>query len=379
MRNKFTPLVLCTFVSVCTLLLSGCRNNPTVESINEEFDHGANAPDNWIFDGIGSTYDSDGNFGNESPSIRFDDSNDQITSPLFKEPIESLSFWFKGLGTDSKSKFIIAGYNGKSWVRIDEFNGNIDEFGTLTHYDFNSSPALPEEIVQIKFTYVKNRGNVGLDDLIIKGSDLSVANKTRINQGKIIYELSYPEFAADNIFISMFPREMTFKFKDGNTKNELKTSMAVFSTTLLANSKEKTVVHLVRIANKYSGIEMDSVEIMEEYGKKPDGMTITPTDSTKQIAGYICKHASVTFTSDSTKGFDIFYTSEIDIEAPNWCTPFHDIDGVLMEATITKFNMDMHMVAKQVVAEEYTTEEFIVTHEYQPITVDEMADIFQSF
>jgi hypothetical protein len=37
------------------------------------------------------------------------------------------------------------------------------------------------------------------------------------------------------------------------------------------------------------------------------------------------------------------------------------------------------MVATQVIAEEYPEEDFIVTTEYQPITVDEMADIFQSF
>lgn len=200
-----------------------------------------------------------------------------------------------------------------------------------------------------------------------------------IKEGKIVYQLSYPQFDTDNIFTSMFPKEMSFKFKNNNTKNELKTSMAVFCTTLLANSEEKKVTHLVRIANKYSGIEMDSVEIMEEYGKKPDGMRITPTDSVKEIAGYLCNHAHVTFDNDTAKYFDIFYTNDIGIKDPNWCTPFYEIKGVLMEAQVTQFNMDMRMIATSVVAEEYPEEEFIITKEYQPITIDEMADIFQSF
>lgn len=200
-----------------------------------------------------------------------------------------------------------------------------------------------------------------------------------ITEGKIVYELAYPQFKEDNIFTSMFPSEMTFRFKDNNTRNELTTSMAVFSTLLLANSKEKKVTHLVKIANKYSGLEMDSVEIMEEYGKKPDGMEITPTDSTKEIAGYLCHHAFVTFENDSSKNFSLFYTNEIGVEEPNWCTPFHEIKGVLMEAQVNKFNIDMKMVAKSVVAEEYPDEDFVITQEYQPITVAEMADIFQSF
>ena len=200
-----------------------------------------------------------------------------------------------------------------------------------------------------------------------------------IEEGKIVYSLSYPQFESDNIFTSMFPKEMSFKFKDNNTRNELKTSMAVFSTSLLANSKEKKVTHLVRIANKYSGLEMDSVEIMEEYGKKPDGMKITPTDSIKEIAGYKCKHAHITFENDTSKFFDVFYTNEIGLDNPNWCTPFYEIKGVLMEAQVTQFNMDMHMIATSVVAEEYPDEDFTITKEYQPITIEEMADIFQSF
>ena len=200
-----------------------------------------------------------------------------------------------------------------------------------------------------------------------------------VNEGKIVYALSYPQFEDDNIFTSMFPSEMTFKFKNSNTKNELKTKMAIFSTSLLANNKEKKVTHLVKIANKYSGLEMDSMEIMEEYGKKPVGMNIIPTEKTKEIAGYTCNHALVTFESDSTKNFDIYYTNQIGIEDPNWCTPFHEVSGVLMEAKVNKFNIDMHMVAIQVVAEEYSEDEFIIQQEYQPITVAEMADIFQSF
>jgi GLPGLI family protein len=118
---------------------------------------------------------------------------------------------------------------------------------------------------------------------------------------------------------------------------------------------------------------------MDEYGKKPDGMIITLTDQTKEIAGYVCNHARVTFANDSTKNFDIFYTDKIGIKEPNWCTPFHEIKGVLMEAQVNKFNIDMHMVATEVVAEEYPEDDFIISHEYQPITVQEMADIFQSF
>ena len=103
---------------------------------------------------------------------------------------------------------------------------------------------------------------LGFNFLVGCNSSEDYLGGKKISEGKIVYTLSYPQFADDNIFISMFPSEMNFKFKDNNTRNELKTKMAIFSTSLLVNNKEKKATHLVKIANKYSGLEMNSKEIM---------------------------------------------------------------------------------------------------------------------
>lgn len=200
-----------------------------------------------------------------------------------------------------------------------------------------------------------------------------------IDEGVIVYELTYPQFTEDNIFTSMFPREMTFKFKGNDTKSELKTSMAVFSTSLLAEHDKRTLTHLVRIASKYSGLVMDSAQIINEYGKAPDDMRIIFTTQTKSIAGFECKHAHVSFADNPERDFDLYYTTEIAIHEPNWCTPFHEIKGVLMEAKVNKFNIDMHMVAKSVARQRFDENEFKVTQAFQPITFEDMEDIFQSF
>ncbi len=210
------------------------------------------------------------------------------------------------------------------------------------------------------------------------GGDFS-NDSDEIDEGVIHYELTYPQFTEDNIFTSMFPREMTFKFKGDHTKSELKTSMAVFSTSLLAEHDKRTVTHLVRIASKYSGLVMDSAQIVNEYGKAPDDMHIAFTDQTKVIAGFQCKHARVTFDEHPERDFDLYYTTEIAINDPNWCTPFHEIKGVLMEARVNRFNIDMHMVAKSVTRQKFDENEFKVTQSYQPITFEDMEDIFQSF
>jgi GLPGLI family protein len=201
----------------------------------------------------------------------------------------------------------------------------------------------------------------------------------KIEQGEIVYKLSYPQFGDDNLIASMFPSSMSFKFKDNMTRSDLKTRMAIFSTTFITNKDNRTLIHLVKIANKKSGLVLDSAEIMEHYTRKPEGMNVTFTDSTKLIASYTCKHALVTFEGKPEKTFDLYYTEEIIIKDPNWCSPFQEIPGVLMEARVKKFNIEMHITASQVVPRDYDSVEFSIDSDFEPISPEEMADIFQSF
>ena len=198
-------------------------------------------------------------------------------------------------------------------------------------------------------------------------------------EGYIVYDLTYPGFNQDNIFTSMFPNQSTFAFKGSHTRTELKTSMAVFSTILLADVSNKKVVHLVRIGKDYSGLEMDSTQVMAEYGRMPEEMRIEPTSEFKTIAGYKCQNARVTFAGDSTRSFNLYFTQDIKIPEPNWCTPYHKVKGVLMEARVNKFGIEMEMRAREVHLEPVDDSEFEYDVDYKAITVQEMAEIFQSF
>ena len=216
--------------------------------------------------------------------------------------------------------------------------------------------------------------------ILLLGSCSSTEKESvKIEQGEIVYDLSYPQFGDDNLIASMFPSSMSFKFKGNMTRSDLKTRMAVFSTTFITDKDNRTLTHLVKIANKKSGLVLDSTEIMNDYAKKPKGMKVTLTDSSKVIAGYSCKHALVTFEGKPEKSFDLYYTEEISINDPNWCSPYQEIPGVLMEARVKKFNIEMQITASEVVPGEYESSEFIIANDFEAITPEDMADIFQSF
>jgi hypothetical protein len=61
-----------------------------------------------------------------------------------------------------------------------------------------------------------------------------------------------------------------------------------------------------------------------------EGMELRKTGRTAVICGFNCINAEATFPSNREKVYEIWYTDEIRVKNPNTCTPFHQIDGVLM-------------------------------------------------
>jgi len=198
-----------------------------------------------------------------------------------------------------------------------------------------------------------------------------------ISEGVIEFEITYPETDAGDLMASILPDEMTLKFKDNKTIGELN-SMGIFTTSIIAYPDNKEVAQLVKIMNKRYVLMLDSTEVQDLYSELPE-MTVNFVDETKTIAGYKCKKAIITFKNNIKEEFSVFYTNDIGIVNSNWCTPFHEIDGVLLEYQVRKYNIEMRLTAKSVIKSVVDDSEFDIPPDYNKITQEEMSDIFEGF
>lgn len=140
----------------------------STDLINEGFASGSTSPAGWTFNGVG-TYTTSGNFGALSPSLRFDNTGDQIISPVFSSPSQ-LSFWYKGQST-SGSSFKVEELNGTSglWTEV----VTLTNLTTISIGTTVSFPLLATS-TQLRFTYTKNLGNLSFDDVKVTGISLPV-------------------------------------------------------------------------------------------------------------------------------------------------------------------------------------------------------------
>ena len=92
----------------------------------------------------------------------------------------------------------------------------------------------------------------------------------------------------------------------------------------------------------------------------------------KEIAGYVCKKAKVTWDDLS---FDVFYTDEIKITDPNWNNPFNEIDGVLLQYQFDMFGIKTKITAETVEKIDVEDETFDIPADYKTVTKAEMEDV----
>jgi GLPGLI family protein len=167
-------------------------------------------------------------------------------------------------------------------------------------------------------------------------------------EGVIVYDMSYPKPHPDRSTQAMMPSEMEFQFKDDKYINDLSIMGGVISIKYVVDNQKKELVEYAKILSNKFAAKINQSTLPTLLKDVPVHTVKLVEGETKEIAGYKCKKAVVTVAAKDPYTFDVYYTTDIALTDPNWCTPFKDIPGTLMEYQIEKFNVVMKFTAKEV-------------------------------
>lgn len=202
----------------------------------------------------------------------------------------------------------------------------------------------------------------------------------RINEGEIEFDVTYPKMSSDNFMIDVLPDKMVITFQEDRYITEITAGMGMFKTNYLSDADNMELTQLVKLLNKKHKLTLNQDGVKEMLEKSPR-YAIEFTNETKEIAGYHCKKANI--TTSKNESFSVFYTEDINIKTPNWATPYHEIDGVLLEYQMEKYDLCMRFTATSVTAVEVEDEVFENFQDYEEISEQEMdeklSEIFNSF
>ena len=197
------------------------------------------------------------------------------------------------------------------------------------------------------------------------------------NQGIIEYKIIYLQDGIGNYSSGILPQSMTMTYRGDKIKSSIEGAMGFFHLVNIADLSEYTNTTFLKFIDKryvYSGKKKEDPCCIGLQ----NSLEITFTDNTKEILGYSCKEAIVSFPETDRHSFPVYYTTEIDIKKPNSTSPFKEIPGVLMEFQTTLGQSDIMMVAEKVRQVAIPEKEFELLQNYKTVNKIEMESIFNA-
>ncbi len=201
-----------------------------------------------------------------------------------------------------------------------------------------------------------------------------------ISQGEIEFEILYPYYQGTGLMASMLPDKMTMVFKDGVYKTEVARG-SIFKSAFIIDCNKKTVTNLFQFGTRKYYAVMNAKAVKKMLGSEPKPQYLDSNDG-DSLAGFLCRKTVAYYEELEQPDVAIYSTTDINIPNSNWWTPFHEIDGVLLEYEVERFNFRMRFSATKFTQREVEDSEFEIPSNYKKVSIEkiekELKDVFGS-
>ncbi|MBK9046485.1 MAG: DUF4412 domain-containing protein [Bacteroidetes bacterium] len=194
-----------------------------------------------------------------------------------------------------------------------------------------------------------------------------------ISEGKLVYEITFPDMELDSKMAAMLPTESVVYFNEKFSRTESSMGMGMSSAAIVDKKTGHTTTLMDMMGTKSAIVTTD--EMLADAKKKSEleKVQVTVTDEVKEIAGYTCKKAIL--NDGSGTSFEVYFTDKISSYA-QMSTEWKDLNGCPLEFSIDQAGMKMRLVAKSVTAEKVSEDLFKIPADYKIMSQEEMMKMF---
>jgi hypothetical protein len=187
-----------------------------------------------------------------------------------------------------------------------------------------------------------------------------------IEEGKIVYSVEVEESESINPMMkAMIPSEAICYFGSNRTCFVMAGPMGMFESRTISDASAFKLTTMISAMGKKMAMVLDKKQIEKNFANRVD-LKREYTGKAKQIAGVDCQEVLVTDSIGNT--YPVYFTEELNVEKPNWNTPFREIEGVLMEYSVKFGNIRMKLTAKEVINEKHDPQLFTIPEGYEIIS-----------
>jgi len=199
-----------------------------------------------------------------------------------------------------------------------------------------------------------------------EGEKKSVFNENGITEGVINYTVSYPYLDSNDLGLNILPKSMDFTFKNNKYRIESIGGMGLFAAGYVSDNEKLEMDYFLKmISSKF--VSRFNEKGVKKLHKEFPAFRLEKIDSNKTIAGYNCKGLRVVYYSNVVKDHNMWFTTDINNPGVNWCSPFPEIEGVLLEYQIQRDGLVINFVANTVNGDKVDDDKFKIPVNYKVI------------
>lgn len=213
---------------------------------------------------------------------------------------------------------------------------------------------------------------IGMAIILFAFSSCSILNNggPKPFEGVVTYSVTYSgDF--DPSQKAQMPSEQKIYVKDSKRMTSIVSAM--YSMKNIVDVSNNTGLLLIDMMGNQYFKKITEEDMKKALEDQPE-ITIDFVDETKEIAGYKCKMAEVT---DADGNITVmYYTEDIEIENPNYGTPYDKIKGVLMEYSSEQNGITSTMTVKSIEETKVKAKEFAIPTGYVELTEEQAKQMF---
>ena len=170
------------------------------------------------------------------------------------------------------------------------------------------------------------------------------------------------------------PDQAVFLFKDQKSLLDFTGGMGLVHLQLIAFADKHNGIQTFTLMDKKYVSDLTQEKISER--NKNFFKSLEPAEGTKKIAGFDCKKIKGTLTNGTT--VEVWYAPELGGENINWCTPYNEVKGALMEYVLQdKGGPLTKLTASEVTITGVSDGNFSVPDDFQKISIDAQENILK--
>lgn len=185
---------------------------------------------------------------------------------------------------------------------------------------------------------------------------LTSCGKSKISEGELTYDVTYPHMEVTGLMSAILPKEMTIVFQGTKMMTTISRGR-IFETKVITDEADNSIEMRLDFGDKKYFCVLSKAEIDELLNTQPS-YDIKKTEEQDSIKGVFCSKYTVSST-DSIQPGDAWFTEDFTVQKGAWFSAYKDLVGMPIIYDVERYGLLMHVESNAFSQREVLEDEFV--------------------